>query len=100
MPRSKIVVIGEEDAVFGLGLLGFEGRAVMNLEQARQAVKEAAADPETSLILLTESWAEAQPGLVDEAGALVVEIPGPIATNRPSSLEERIKRALGVHLEA
>ena len=97
MPR-KMVVIGDEDAVFGLGLLGLEGRTVASVEQARQAIKEASADPETSLILLTENWAEAEPEFVSESAPLIVQIPGAAAGKRSTALEQRIERALGVHL--
>ena len=44
MPGQKIVVIGDEDAVFGLGLIGLEGHAVSSVEQAREAIQKAIAD--------------------------------------------------------
>lgn len=102
-PGQKIVVIGGEDAVFGLGLIGLEGRAVSNLEEARRVLRDAMADPEIALILLTEDWSEArpspQPGELEESGAMVVEIPCP-GPPRPSvALESRIHQALGVRLE-
>ena len=99
MPGQKIVVIGDEDAVFGLGLIGLEGYAVTSVGQARQAVRQAMGDPETALILLTEDWSEARPESMDQSGAMVVEIPshGP---SRPSmALEARIEQALGIRLE-
>jgi len=102
MPGRKIVVIGDEDAVFGLGLIGLDGHAVTSVEQARQAIREAMADPDTALILLTENWSEARPESMDESGAMVVEIPSGDLTgpSKPSlALESRIERALGVHLE-
>jgi vacuolar-type H+-ATPase subunit F/Vma7 len=99
MPQHRIVVIGDEDGVFGLGLLGLEGRPVTDLEQARHAVEEAMADPTTALILLTEEWADAQPESMSGSNALVVEIPGPQPVTRSVALQERIERALGVHLE-
>jgi vacuolar-type H+-ATPase subunit F/Vma7 len=99
MAGRKIVLIGDEDAVFGLGLLGLSGRAVTTIEQARRAIAEAMADPETELILLTEDWAEAQPEFVPEAGPLVVEIPSEASAARAPGVERRIERALGIHLE-
>jgi len=100
MPGQKIVVIGDEDAVFGLGLIGFQGRPVTSLDEARKAIETALADPETGLILLTENWSEARNEAMDESGAPVVEIPGPHPPAKPSmALETRIERALGVHLE-
>ncbi|HUA19188.1 MAG TPA: V-type ATP synthase subunit F [Bryobacteraceae bacterium] len=100
MPGQKIVVIGDEDAVFGLGLIGFQGQTVATLDEARKAVESALADPETGLILLTENWSEAREEALEDPGAPVVEIPGPQPPAKPSmALETRIERALGVHLE-
>ena len=97
MPASKIVVVGSEDTVFGLGLLGLEGCVVESVAQARQAIQAASADPETALILLSEDWAEAQAGRGSESGALVVEIPGQNPAARSGAIEERIQRLLGVN---
>lgn len=99
MPGQKIVVIGDEDAVFGLGLIGLEGHTVTSLEQARQAVRKAMSDPNTALILLTENWSEARPESMDESSALVVEIPSPGPAKPSMALEARIEQALGVRLE-
>ncbi|HTR36809.1 MAG TPA: V-type ATP synthase subunit F [Bryobacteraceae bacterium] len=100
MQGQKIVVIGDEDAVFGLGLIGFQGITVTSLDEAREAIETALADPETGLILLTENWSEARNEAMDESGAPVVEIPSPKPPENPSmALETRIERALGVHLE-
>jgi len=103
MRGQKIVVIGDEDAVFGLGLIGLEGHVVVNEAQARQAIRDAMANPDIALILLTENWHEARPDsredAMDETGAMIIEIPcqGPV---KPSlALETRIERALGVRLE-
>jgi vacuolar-type H+-ATPase subunit F/Vma7 len=103
MPGQKIVVIGDEDAVFGLGLIGLQGHAVTSVEEARQAIHNAMADPDTGLILLTENWSEARPesrpDTMDESGALVVEIPGPGPAKPSIALQARIEQALGVRLE-
>jgi vacuolar-type H+-ATPase subunit F/Vma7 len=99
MPGQRIVVIGDEDAVFGLGLIGLEGRAVSSLEQAREAIQMATADQDTALILLTENWSGARPESMETSGALVVEIPSSGPSKPSMALETRIERALGVHLE-
>lgn len=103
MPGQKIVVIGSEDGVFGLGLIGLEGRAVTNLDEARRAVRDAMADPDVALILLTEDWSEARPAprpdMLEEPGALIVEIPSPGPAKPSVALESRINQALGVRLE-
>ena len=99
MPGQKIVAIGDEDAVFGLGLIGLEGHVVTTVEEGRQAIRNAMADPNTALILLTENWSEARPESMDESGALVVEIPSSGPATPSVALEARIERALGVRLE-
>jgi vacuolar-type H+-ATPase subunit F/Vma7 len=99
MPVRKIVVIGDEDAVFGLGLIGLEGHAVTSVEQARQVMRKAMSDPGTALVLLTENWSEARPESMDESGALVVEIPSQGPSKPSMALETRIERALGIRLE-
>ena len=99
MNRHEIVVVGDEDAVFGLGLIGFRGYPARNLEEARRALQSALADPATALVLLTENWAAAKPEVPGESSALVIEIPcsGPVAPRM--RLEEAIEQALGVRLE-
>jgi len=99
MPGQKIVVVGDQDAVFGLGLIGLEGHAVTKIEHAREVIRKAMADPDTALILLTENWSEARPDSMDESGALVVEIPSTGPTMPSMALEARIEQALGVRLE-
>ena len=99
----KIVVIGGEDAVFGLSLIGLDGRIVSSVGEARQAIKNAMADRDTALILLTENYSEARPEHRDDAledsGALIIEIPGPGPAKPSLALETRIEQALGVRLE-
>jgi len=100
---QNIVVIGDEDAVFGLGLIGLEGHVVTSVEQAREAIRKASADPNIALILLTENWSEARPepreSASDDSGALIVEIPSPGPAKPSLALETRIEQALGVRLE-
>ena len=107
MPAQKIVVIGDEDAVFGLSLIGLDGHAVSSAGEARQAIKNAMADPDTALILLTENWSGARPEqrsesgetAMDDSGALIIEIPSPGPAKPSLALETRIEQALGVRLE-
>lgn len=99
MPGQKIVVIGDEDAVFGLSLIGLEGHTVTSVDEARQALEKAMADPGIALILLTENLSEARPASMEESGALVVEIPSQGAAKSSLALEARIEQALGVRLE-
>jgi vacuolar-type H+-ATPase subunit F/Vma7 len=103
MPGKNIVVIGDEDAVFGLGLIGLDGHVVTSVEQARETIRKAMADSTTALILLTENWSEALadagPEALDESRAMIIEIPSPEPVKRSVTLEMRIEQALGVHLE-
>jgi len=99
MPGKKIVVIGDEDAVFGLGLIGLTGHLVTNIEQARLAVREAIANPDTALILLTENWAAARPDAGSESSALIVEIPSREPVQASAALRDRIEQTLGMRLE-
>jgi vacuolar-type H+-ATPase subunit F/Vma7 len=99
MREHKIVVIGDEDAVFGLGLIGLGGYTVASTEEARRAIHNAMGDPNTALILLTENWSEARPEAISESGPLIVEIPSQIPARKTITLEGQIERALGVRLE-
>jgi vacuolar-type H+-ATPase subunit F/Vma7 len=99
MRDEKIIVIGDEDAVFGLGLIGLPGHVVSSVEEARRAIERAMADPNTALVLLTENWSEARPQAMAESGALVVEIPSQKPAKPAVTLEEQIERALGARLE-
>jgi vacuolar-type H+-ATPase subunit F/Vma7 len=100
MTNQKIVVVGDETAVFGLGLIGLEGHAVTSVDEARRAIEHAVADPATVIILLTENWSEARPDALAESGPWIVEIPAEQPVEAPISLETQLRRALGVGLEA
>ncbi|MCU1260665.1 MAG: synthase (F/14-kDa) subunit [Bryobacterales bacterium] len=99
MAGQNIVVIADEDAVFGLGLIGLHGCAVTSVEDARQAIRNAMADPNTALILLTENWAEAQPESMGESDVTVIEIPSQQPVKPSIDIERRIEQALGFRLE-
>jgi vacuolar-type H+-ATPase subunit F/Vma7 len=98
MAGQNIVVIGDEDAVFGLGLIGLHGRAVTSVDEARQAIQTAMTDPNTVLILLTENWSEARPESMDESGVTMVEIPSQRPAKPSIDLETRIEQVLGFRL--
>ena len=104
MSEPRLLVIGDENGVFGFALLGVEGRVVHSAEEARQALEEALASREPGIVLLTEEWAEAMRDEVDRLKAtvlepLILEIPAsrPITVRR--SLHELVQRALGIRLE-
>jgi vacuolar-type H+-ATPase subunit F/Vma7 len=104
MIAGRIRVIGEQDAVMGLGLIGLEGQVVATLAEADGALEAALHDPEIALILLTERWAEQLQMQVIEAmlnvtGTVVVEIPS-AGSASVSPLHERMERSLGTVLGA
>lgn len=100
----KFFVIGDSDTVLGFRLVGVPGRAVETPEEALAALKEAVANRETGVVLITEKVAG---GIRDEVEArlyglgfpLVLEIPdssGP-DPERPE-IEDIVKRAIGVSI--
>lgn len=103
--RSNIVVVGDSDAVFGLGLLGLAGEAVEDEQGAREALARALADPATAVVLITENWAdlagrfEPETSLTD-LGPLVVEIPSTQPKAHEDRLREQMSRVLGTRLES
>ena len=104
MYPGGILVIGEPDAVLGLGLIGLEGQAVTNLREAEAALEQALRRADVALILLTEDWAEALQEVTDqasitEATPMVIEIPSSRVVERSSSLHQRVERTLGIRLE-
>jgi vacuolar-type H+-ATPase subunit F/Vma7 len=99
MANQKIVVIGDESAVFGLGLIGLEGHAVTSVDEARRAVEHAIEDPATAIILLTENWSEARPDALAESGPWIVNIPAEQPVEAPIPLETQLRLALGIGLD-
>lgn len=100
MPERKIVVVGDEGAVFGLSLLGLSGHAVTNVEEAREAIQKEMADPHVALILLTENWSAAQPESREQADALVVLIPSERSGMPALAIGTQIEQALGIRWES
>ncbi len=105
MNGSRLLVIGDENAVFGFALLGVEGRTVRTAEEARQALHEALARPEVAIVLLTEDWADALRDEVERLKAttlhpLIVEVPASRPGVERPTLRQLVQRALGVRIEA
>lgn len=103
MRGGRIVVIGDPDAVLGLGLIGFEGVPAASAAEARRALDRSLRDPGVALVLLTEDWAEALADRIDRDGnadgPLVVEIPAPGGEPRGRSLHDRVRETLGIRFE-
>jgi len=100
----KLMVIGNQDAVWGFALAGVRGRIVTTAEELNRALDAAMADKEVGIVLVTEDVANLARQRVDTAMVrstvpLVVEIPGP-AGPRPDRppLSEVIRRTIGVRI--
>jgi vacuolar-type H+-ATPase subunit F/Vma7 len=104
MNHSGLFVIGDENAVFGLGLLGIEGQTVNSLVEARAALEEALARAGVEVVFVTDEWAQALGGTLDRLRAtmpapLIVEIPGSRPGGARPSLRALVQQALGVRLD-
>jgi vacuolar-type H+-ATPase subunit F/Vma7 len=104
MNNSGLYVIGDENAVFGFGLLGIEGQAVESRAEAHAALEEALARSEADVVFLTDEWAQALGGELDRLRAtvpapLIVEIPGSRPGAARPSLRALVQQALGVRLD-
>ena len=100
----KLLVIGNQDAVWGFALAGVRGQIVTTAEELDRALDAALADKEVGIVLVTEDVADLNRRRVDmlrvhSSVPLVVEIPGPEGPrpDRPS-LSEVIRRTIGVRI--
>ena len=101
---GRILVVGPEDTVLGLGLLGIEGTVVANARDAAVALDRALATPGVAMVLLGQAWAaelrdRIEAAAVDADGPLVVEVPDPDGVTGDVPLTERVERVLGMRLE-
>lgn len=100
----KLLVIGNQDAVWGFALTGIHGQVATTAADLRQALDAALADAEVGIILLTEDAADLDRQRVEKlmlrtSTPLIVELPGPQGPNpdRPS-LNDVIRRTIGVKI--
>jgi V/A-type H+-transporting ATPase subunit F len=100
----KLLVIGNQDAVWGFALAGVRGQIVTTAEELLGALDAAMADEELGIVLVTEDAAALARQRVDmlkvhSAVPLLVEIPGPEGPrpDRPP-LSEIIRRTIGVKI--
>lgn len=97
-------MIGDEDSVLGFGLVGIQGRAVVNAEEAEQAFKSCLEDHDIGIVVITERIAELIRSLVDQYlftkdFPLIVEIPdrqGGLSGRL--SIRELVNEAIGIKL--
>lgn len=98
------VITDSTDTQVGLRLAGIEGVVVRDAAAARQAVQNAAADPEVGILLITEGLAAQCAGLIapmklSGRRPLVVEIPDRHSLGRSGdSITRYIREAIGVKL--
>ncbi len=98
----RTFVLGNQDCVLGLSLVGVDGRPVSNSEELAEALDQALADRSIGLLLITSDVAEWLRERIDTLKVqsltpLVVEIPGLKGANYPS-LKEFVQRAVGISL--
>ncbi|RLC90594.1 MAG: Vacuolar H+transporting two-sector ATPase F subunit [Chloroflexi bacterium] len=100
----KLLVIGNQDAVWGFALTGIHGQVVTTVADLRQALDAALADEEIGIVLVTEDAADLDRQRVEKlmlrsTTPLIVELPGPQGPNpdRPS-LNDVIRRTIGVKI--
>jgi V/A-type H+-transporting ATPase subunit F len=100
----KLLVIGNQDAVWGFGLAGVHGQIVNTTEALNDALDTALHDSDVGIILITEDVTELAPQRIHTLMAkstipLVVEIPGPGGPDPERlPLGEMIRRTIGVRL--
>lgn len=100
----KYSIIGDEDTVLGLGMVGVSGHVVENADDARRAFDAVIADRDTGIIIITERVADLIRPIVDKyvftvSFPLIVEIPdrhGP-KPGRPG-IKEMVNAAIGIKL--
>ncbi|MBA7470799.1 V-type ATP synthase subunit F [subsurface metagenome] len=100
----RYFIIGDEDAVLGFGLVGVEGKAVRNVEQAQEAFTTVLDQSDIGIIIITERVADLIRPQVDRFiftrnFPLIVEIPdrlGPLE-GKPG-IREMVNQAIGIKL--
>jgi V/A-type H+-transporting ATPase subunit F len=99
-----MVVIGNQDAVWGFALVGVRGEVVTTAEELNQALDTAMASEDLGVVLVTQDVADLARERVDMLRArsmrpLLVEIPGPEGppSDRPD-IREIIQRTVGVRV--
>ena len=97
-------IIGDEDSVLGFKLIGVRGRAVENIDEARETFHKMIGGNIIKILLITERVAEWLQQEISQhrdkrAFPIVVEIPdmgGPIPTRK--SIAEIVRSAIGIEL--
>ncbi len=100
----KYFVIGDEDTVLGLGMVGVQGRVVRDTDGTKQAFQKALSDKEVGIVIITERAADFIRPIVDkyiftQNFPLIIEIPDRRG-NLPGrkSIREMVNAAIGINL--
>ena len=100
----KFFVIGDQETVLGLRLVGVEGSVAVERDDALTAMKKAVARDDVGVVLVTEKVAakirdEVEARLYGVGFPLVLEIPdssGPMPDRL--KIEEVVRRAIGINV--
>jgi V/A-type H+-transporting ATPase subunit F len=103
---DKIAIIGDTDTVVGFRLAGIlKSNTPSDATSARRTLLEFSGDPDVSIVIITERYAEEIRETIEEQSQrpypVIVEIPdkrGHLA-EKESPLRRLVKRAIGVELE-
>jgi V/A-type H+-transporting ATPase subunit F len=101
MNMVQVYVIGDKDTVLGFSLAGAEGEVVTRLEEADKAIDKVLSRREIKLLLITRMWCEQLREKIDtlrmtSLDPIVMEIPGKDVRPPKQSLEEVVRRAIGI----
>lgn len=100
----KYYVIGDEDTVLGFGMGGVRGTGVHDRASAEEAFRQAIAEPNIGILIITEKIADYIRSTVDqylfsERFPLILEIPdreGP--KEGRTGIREMVNAAIGIKL--
>jgi len=99
-----MVVIGNQDAVWGFALVGVRGEVVTTQEELNQALDEAMTRDDVGVVLVTQDVADLARERLDRLKVrsmhpLLLEIPGPEGPHPDQpGIGEIIQRTIGVKL--
>lgn len=97
----SVHVIGDEDTVLGLRLVGASGTVAADPDEARRALDAALDDEKIDLLLLTRKVFQPMQQRVNRLRTtslrpVILEIPGKDGAPPEDSLDELIRRAVGI----
>jgi vacuolar-type H+-ATPase subunit F/Vma7 len=96
-------VIGDKDTVLGFSLAGAEGTEVGTSEEAQEALDSALGREDIELLLITYEWSAPLRERIDKLlmnsiDPVVMEIPGKEMQSPGESVEELVRRAVGISI--